>query len=109
MIAGKFKNPFSIMTLLAVVLQCSGCKPAAHSITLSWQPPASGSVPVKAYNIYRADKSGGPYALIASDVPVPAYKDANVISHKTYYYVVSTLDAAGAESGQSAEISATVP
>ena len=109
MIAGKLKNAFSIMALLAVVLQCSNCKPASHSVTLSWQPPTGGIVPVRGYNIYRADRSGGPYALIASNVPVPAYKDPNVISHKTYYYVVSTVDNSGAESGNSAEISATVP
>jgi hypothetical protein len=102
-------HALSIMAVLALVFQCSGCAPASHSVTLSWQPPTAGEVPVRGYNIYRSDKPGGPYSQIASGIRVPAYKDTHVNSHATYYYVVTTVDATGAESGHSAEISATVP
>src|SRR6266516_3073205 len=81
-----------------------------HRVNLNWQAPAEKpGVAVKSYNVYRSTTSGGQYAKIASGVPEPRYSDTTVNSGKTYYYVVTSVDAAGHESGFSAEIKATVP
>ncbi|PYV65558.1 MAG: hypothetical protein DMG97_31995, partial [Acidobacteria bacterium] len=72
-------------------------------------PAEKPGVAVKSYNVYRSTTSGGQYAKIASGVPEPRYSDTTVSSGKTYYYVVTSVDAAGHESGFSAEIKATVP
>ena len=81
-----------------------------HRVNLNWQAPAEKpGMAVKSYNVYRSTTSGGQYAKIASGVPEPRYADTTVNSGKTYYYVVTSVDAAGHESGFSIEIKATVP
>jgi fibronectin type 3 domain-containing protein len=106
----NFLRAIAVVVILVGTLGLVGCKSTKHSVTLSWEPavPAE-NVPIKGYNVYRAEKSGGPYVLIASAVPVPAYKDWDVSSHKTLYYVVTTVDEAGRESKYSKEIKASVP
>jgi hypothetical protein len=78
-----------------------------HVVTLTWM--ASNS-PAAGYNVYRGSRSGGPYARINSDlVRALTYRDQNVQSGMTYYYVTKAVDAKGQESGNSEETSATVP
>jgi hypothetical protein len=94
----------------------SGATPAAatragqskHSVTLTWN--ASTSL-VAGYNIYRSTLRGRGYlkinaALVRDGL---SYKDETVESGKTYYYVTRTVDMKGKESGNSAEVVATVP
>lgn len=73
-------------------------------VSLSWvtQPGAAS------YNIYRATSSGAEGATpLVSGVLTPAYTDAGVTNGQTYYYTVtSTNSVLGAESPQSAEVSA---
>ncbi|HVH72310.1 MAG TPA: fibronectin type III domain-containing protein [Candidatus Dormibacteraeota bacterium] len=97
----------TFFALLLCVLWACGQGNKTHTVTLTWQ--ASKSV-VKGYNVYRAAKSGGPYARINSK-PVPglSYQDKDVQSGKTYYYVTRSVDADGKESGNSNEIMAAVP
>jgi fibronectin type 3 domain-containing protein len=81
-----------------------------HRVNLNWQAPAAKpGAPVKSYNVYRSTTSGSQYVRIASGVPEARYVDTTVSSGKTYYYVVTSVDAVGHESGFSAEIKATVP
>ena len=89
----------------------SGVKAESHHrVNLNWQAPAAKpGVTVKSYNVYRSTTSGRQYVKIASGVPEAHYVDTTVSSGKTYYYVVTSVDAAGHESGFSAEIKATVP
>jgi endoglucanase len=89
----------------------SGIKAGGHHrVNLSWQAPAAkAGVPVKSYNVYRSTISGSQYVKIASEVPEPRYIDTTVSGGKTYYYVVTSVDSAGHESGFSAEIKAKVP
>lgn len=79
-----------------------------HSVSLTWRPSITQSV--AAYNIYRGDQSGGPYALInVSLVPRTQYVDTNVIAGQTYYYVTTAIDIDFNESAYSNEAAATVP
>jgi hypothetical protein len=89
----------------------SGVKAGGHHrVNLSWKAPVEKpAVTVKSYNVYRSTTSGSQYVKIASGVPEAHYADTKVSSGKTYYYVVTSVDSVGHESGFSAEIKATVP
>jgi hypothetical protein len=78
-----------------------------HSVTLTWKASHS---PVSGYNVYRSTGPGGPYTRINSDlVPGLTYKDQDVESGATYYYVTKAVNAKGQESIGSNETSAKVP
>jgi fibronectin type 3 domain-containing protein len=81
----------------------------SHSVTLSWLPVKTKARLV-GYNVYRADKSGGPYKLL-NRLPVNRTRviDDRVKAGQTYYYVVTTVDWQAGEGPKSQEISATVP
>jgi hypothetical protein len=57
------------------------------------------------YNIKYSTNSGGPYTLLASNVTGGSYTITGVTPGKIYYFVVSSVNAAG-ESANSAEVSA---
>jgi fibronectin type 3 domain-containing protein len=100
---------FQIVVLAISLTIVSGCR-SEHSVTLNWQQaPATQGTKIAGYNIYRATTKGGPYSPIASRVPATSYKDEPVSSGEIYYYVVTSVDDAGHESGYSQEISARVP
>lgn len=71
-------------------------------VDLSWNPVAGAD----RYTVRRATTSGGPFTPVAADLPGPAFLDAAVTVGTTYHYVVTALDGI-AESGHSAEASAT--
>jgi hypothetical protein len=73
------------------------------SVILSWTPPTGAASQI----VKRANVSGGPYAVVASDVTVTSYTDSNVEMGQTYYYVVSAINSAG-ESGNSTEARMTL-
>lgn len=78
-----------------------------HSVTLTW---TASSSPVLGYNVYRSSKPSGPYTRINSDlVHGLSYRDQDVRSGMTYYYVTRAVDAKGQESGNSNENPANVP
>jgi hypothetical protein len=79
-----------------------------HSVTLTWNASTSAVV---GYNVYRSTVSGHGYvkinaALVRDQL---SYKDENVKSGKTYYYVTRAVDVKGNESGDSGEIVVRVP
>ena len=78
-----------------------------HSVTLTWM---ANSSPVTGFNVYRSTTQGGPFTRINSDlVRGLTYKDKNVQSGMTYYYVVRAVDARGQESSNSSDTSSTIP
>jgi hypothetical protein len=78
-----------------------------HSVTLGWIPSASV---VAGYNVYRSETSGGPYSKLDMVlVAANQYVDATVRAELTYYYVITAVSFAGAESADSAQASATIP
>jgi len=85
----------------------ANAKPKAHSVNLNWK--ASTSV-VVGYNIYRAEKSEGPFRkLNASPIPKTNYKDTAVQAGHTYFYKVAAVDPKGRESQSTDQIKAVVP
>jgi len=85
----------------------TGVTPIAHSVSLSW---TDGDTGVTGYNTYVASVSGGPYLKLTSTPTAgTSYVDSTVQSGRTYYYVVTALDATNQESTYSSEIAAIVP
>jgi fibronectin type 3 domain-containing protein len=77
-----------------------------HTVSLIWNTSTSSNV--VGYNIYRGTTSGN-YALLKSMNSNTSYLDASVQSGQTYYYVVTAVDAAGAESPYSNKAEAVIP
>ncbi|MFD7523796.1 fibronectin type III domain-containing protein [Paenibacillus chitinolyticus] len=67
------------------------------TVDLDWNPTGA-----KYYNVKRSTSSGGPYALLASNVTSTSYTDTSVLNDTTYYYVVTAVNEAG-ESAPSPE------
>jgi hypothetical protein len=61
------------------------------------------------YNVYRHEEGGTPVKLSSEPVKIPAFRDARVVSGKTYFYSVSAVDLRGNESARSEETSESVP
>jgi Abnormal spindle-like microcephaly-assoc'd, ASPM-SPD-2-Hydin len=79
----------------------------SHSVALTWTPSTST---VAGYNVYRSGVSGGPYSkLDPSIVATDSYTDSTVQAGQKYYFVVTSVNAVGAESADSTEVSAIVP
>jgi hypothetical protein len=80
----------------------------APFVDLVWAPNAD--VDLVGYNVYRHEEGSGPPAKINSELlKSPGFRDANVISGKTYFYSVSALDLRGNESAKSDEASEVIP
>ena len=81
---------------------------ADHSVMLKWT--ASPSPGVTGYNVYRSTVSGSGYSKITSS-PVAglSYTDATVVNGQTYYYVTTSVNAAGDESSYSTQIKMIIP
>jgi len=81
---------------------------ASYSVQLSWT--ASPSPGVTGYNVYRGTVSGGPYTLLTSaSVAGLTWTDATVANGETYYYVTTSVDNGGDESGYSEEAQMAIP
>lgn len=107
-----------LLCTLCVLLFTSSClaqlgatvDPTTHNVTLTWIGSVSKNV--DHYKLYRTKIEGGPYNSIKLSIPKGkrTYVDSyNLISGKTYYYVMSTFDTAGVESGPSNEAVAKIP
>ena len=81
-----------------------------HAANLSWT--ASTSSNISYYNIYRGTTSGGSYTKIGSTTAnsgATSYKDTSVQAGQTYYYVGTSVDISGNESGYSDQTTVTIP
>ena len=80
----------------------------SSAVTLNWKPSASAGV--SGYRVYRGTAAGGPYSRITSStLPALTYEDTNVVSGRSYYYVVTAVTTIGAESKFSTEARANIP
>jgi Abnormal spindle-like microcephaly-assoc'd, ASPM-SPD-2-Hydin len=92
---------------LTISLSGNGTQTVSHSVSLTWSPSTST---VAGYNVHRSVVSGGPYSrLDSSIVTTDSYTDSTVQSGQTYYFVVTSVTALGAESPDSTQVSVTVP
>lgn len=79
-----------------------------HGVTLNWD--ASTSSNIAGYNIYRGTTLGTYTKLTTSGlVTGTTYSDSSVQAGVTYYYVATTVDLSGNESGYSSPATATIP
>jgi hypothetical protein len=76
-------------------------------IDLIWAPVPDADL--NGYNVYRHEEGGTPVKVNSELVNIPAYRDAQVVSGKRYFYSVSAVDLRGNESGRSEEASENVP
>ncbi len=83
-------------TPIAVTATSAGTQIRLNWLLAGW---ASG------YNIKYSTNSGGPYSLLASNVIGGCYTNNGLTPGKIYYFLVSSVNAAG-ESANSAEVSA---
>jgi hypothetical protein len=91
-------------TGLQAVFSSVGQKPF---VDLTWAPNMESDL--AGYNVFRRVAGGEPVKLNKQLVPVPSFRDDNVVPGKTYLYSVSALDARGNESLHSAETTEAVP
>ena len=70
-------------------------------VQLSWWKASIGT----SYNVKRSLINGGPYVTI-TNVTATSFTDTNVVNNRTYYYVISAVNAAG-EGDNSARASAS--
>jgi uncharacterized protein (DUF58 family) len=91
----------------SISLSGSGVASSSHSVTLSWTDSASG---ITGYHAYSSTVSGGPFAKMTSTaLTTPSFRDTNVQSGQTYYYVVTALNSSNQESAYSSVVTAIVP
>lgn len=78
-------------------------KALEQGVRLSWQPSVF-SAETRGYFVHRSDRSGAGYELLTPE-PVEAteWLDATVEPGKPYYYVVTSIEHSGLESGYSEE------
>jgi alpha-galactosidase len=70
-------------------------------VVLNWNAPTSAAT----YSLKRSAINGGPYIVIATNVPGPPYVDTGATSGRPNYYVVSAINSGG-ESPNSTQASA---
>jgi HYDIN/CFA65/VesB-like, Ig-like domain/Abnormal spindle-like microcephaly-assoc'd, ASPM-SPD-2-Hydin len=91
-----------------IAVSGTGVATTSYSVLLSWS--ASASSGVTGYNVYRGTTSGGPYSKVdSSPVSGLTYTDTTVTAGVEYYYVVTSLSSGGSESGDSTQVSASIP
>jgi fibronectin type 3 domain-containing protein len=79
----------------------------AAFIDLIWAPVPD--VDLDGYNVYRREEGSAARKINAAAVKSPAYRDADVVSGKRYFYSVSAVDVRGNESARSEEVGESVP
>jgi Abnormal spindle-like microcephaly-assoc'd, ASPM-SPD-2-Hydin/Immunoglobulin I-set domain len=91
----------------SISLSGMGVAAGVHSVALSWTGAVTG---VTGYNAYASTVSGGPFVKMTSTpLTSPNYTDNSVQPDRTYYYVVTALNASDQESAYSSEVTAIVP
>jgi fibronectin type 3 domain-containing protein len=92
---------------LSESLAGTGTAAPSHSVDLSWNASSSS---VAGYNIYRGTSASGPFTKLNSALDAATnYTDSSVQGGNTYYYVATSVDGGGTESGYSSAVSVTIP
>src|SRR5687767_6947670 len=73
-------------------------------VNLSW----NGSPTATSYNVFRSARSSGPYIQIAVGVTQTVYSDL-FVSGQTFYYVITSTDSSGNQSGEACSVNLQLP
>jgi hypothetical protein len=76
-------------------------------IDLVWSPNSDSDL--AGYNIYRNEQETEPVKINSDLIKTPAFRDADIVSGREYFYSVTAVDARGNESPHSQEASEIVP
>jgi len=76
-------------------------------IDLIWTPVSDADL--DGYNVYRHEAGEVAMKFNSELVKTPAFRDAEVVAGKTYFYSITAVDQRGNESGRSEEVSERVP
>jgi len=99
---GRFRNYVAVMARPRPPVNLSW-KADQGAVVLAWEPSAYHSE-TRGYLVYRSQHSGDGYQLVTpKPVEAPTWRDATVQPGRAYYYVVSSLEHSGLESGYSEE------
>jgi hypothetical protein len=80
---------------------------SSYSVGLNWTASVST---VSGYNVFRGTTNGGPYTKLNSSlITTLSFTDNTVTSGSTYYYVSTSVNSAGVESGFSNQATAVIP
>jgi hypothetical protein len=96
--------PPAVPTGLQAVFSGVGQQPF---IDLIWAPDTDADL--AGYNVFRHEAGAEAVKINTALVKMPAFRDMNVASGKTYFYSVSAVDIRGNESARSQEASEAVP
>ncbi len=101
--SGASRNPAALQKKPSVPTGLTAIWSGTKQVSLAWNA-AKGAA---RYNIKRSKAPGGPYTVVRKQKR-RAFKDTKVTIGSLYYYVVSAANAGG-ESGNSTEVSPTLP
>lgn len=83
---------------------------SAYEVNLVWQAPASSTVPIAGYDVFRSADGGNTYQQLNSSlVAQTAYSDGTVEAGQIYDYMAESVDASGVQSVPSNLASVTIP
>jgi hypothetical protein len=101
--ASDAENSPTEQPVMAIVLGST-----RHKVQLSWK--VSKSKHVIGYNIYRGNRSGGPYKKINGALdPNTSFTDVKVAAGHKYYYVATAVNLRKRESAYSKQIQVAIP
>lgn len=99
---GRFRNYVAVMARPRAPAALSW-KADRGAVVLAWKPSAYHHE-TRSYLVYRSHRSGSAYRLLTpKPVQESSWRDAGVEPGRPYYYVVTSLENSGLESGYSEE------
>lgn len=100
---GRFRNYVAVMARPRPP-QNLQWKADGAAVALSWEP-SPYSRETRGYLIYRSDQSGDGYRLLTPEpVEGTTWRDTTAQPGRPYYYVITSIEHSGLESGYSAEV-----
>lgn len=100
---GRFKNYVAVMARPRPPRNIAW-KADGDAVVLTWEAPAYARE-TRGYLVYRSDRSGDGYELLTREpVEATTWRDETVRPGEAYYYVLTSIEHSGLESGYSAEV-----
>ena len=107
--AGESTNSAEANATVSCSLPAAPAALAATAQPGELLPAWSAVTGATGYNLFRANKSAGPYSLLAGGLNSTTYADFSAANGATYYYLVQTLNSCGSSTNSAAVAIATLP